>query len=53
MFSATGVTDGTMLKGVKITKNYADTHSIVMRSKTGTIRHINGEHNFLIKQLDY
>tara|TARA_B100000035_G_scaffold72213_1_gene59547 strand:+ start:1928 stop:2881 length:954 start_codon:yes stop_codon:yes gene_type:complete len=53
MFSATGVTDGTMLKGVKITKNYAETHSIVMRSKTGTIRHINGEHNFLIKQLDY
>ena len=52
MFSATGVTDGTMLKGIKITKNYAETHSIVMRSKTGTIRHINGEHNFDIKQLD-
>ena len=53
MFSATGVTDGAMLKGIKITKNYAETHSIVMRSKTGTIRHINGEHNFLIKKLDY
>ena len=53
MFSATGVTDGTMLKGIKITKNYAETHSIVMRSKTGTIRYINGEHNFLIKKLDY
>ena len=53
IFSATGVTDGTMLKGIKITKNYAETHSIVMRSKTGTIRHINGEHNFLIKKLDY
>ena len=53
VFSATGVTDGTMLKGVKITKNYAETHSIVMRSKTGTIRHINGEHNFLTKKLDY
>ena len=39
--------------GIKITKNYAQTHSIVMRSKTGTIRHINGEHNFLIKKLDY
>ena len=37
MFSATGVTDGTMLKGVKITKNYAETHSIVMRSKTGKL----------------
>ena len=53
VFSATGVTDGTMLKGIKITKNYAKTHSIVMRSKTGTIRHINGEHNFDIKQLEY
>ena len=53
MFSATAVTDGTMLKGIKITKNYAETHSIVMRSKTGTIRHINGEHNFDIKQLDH
>ena len=53
VFSATGVTDGTMLKGIKITKNYAETHSIVMRSKTGTIRHINGKHNFDIKQLEY
>ena len=53
MFSATGVTDGTMLKGIKITKDYAETHSSVMRSKTGTIRHINGEHNFNIKQLEY
>ncbi len=53
MFSATGVTDGTMLKGVKITKNYAETHSIIMRSKTGTIRHINGEHNFDIKQIEH
>ena len=53
MFSATGVTDGTMLKGIKITKNYAETHSIVMRSKTGTIRHINSEHNFLIKKLEH
>ena len=53
MFSATGVTDGSMLKGIKITKDYAETHSIVMRSKTGTIRHINGEHNFNIKQLEY
>ena len=53
VFSATGVTDGTMLKGIKITKNYAETHSIVMRSKTGTIRHINGEHNFDINQLEY
>ena len=53
MFSATGVTEGIMLKGIKNTKDYAETHSILMRSKTGTIRHINGEHNFNIKQLEY
>ena len=40
VFSATGVTDGTMLKGIKITKNYAETHSIVMRSKTLSLIHI-------------
>jgi fructose-1,6-bisphosphatase class II len=53
MFSATGVTDGTMLRGININKNFATTHSIVMRSKTGTIREIDGKHNFDIKQLNY
>ena len=53
MFSATGVTDGTMLRGININKKFAETHSIVMRSKTGTIRQIDGKHNFDIKQLDY
>ena len=33
MFAATGVTDGTMLKGVRRFGNGADTHSIVMRSQ--------------------
>jgi fructose-1,6-bisphosphatase II / sedoheptulose-1,7-bisphosphatase len=53
MFSATGVTDGTMLPGVKTNKFTGETHSIVMRSKTGTVRHIIGNHNFNIKKLDY
>jgi len=53
MFSATGVTDGTMLPGVKTNKFMGETHSIVMRSKTGTVRHIVGNHNFNIKKLDY
>ena len=53
MFSATGVTDGTMLPGVKTNKFMGETHSIVMRSKTGTVRHIIGNHNFNIKKLDY
>ena len=53
MFSATGVTDGTMLPGVKTNKFVGETHSIVMRSKTGTVRHIVGNHNFNIKKLEY
>jgi fructose-1,6-bisphosphatase II / sedoheptulose-1,7-bisphosphatase len=35
MFAATGVTSGSMLKGVRRFGNGAETHSIVMRSKTG------------------
>ena len=50
MFAATGVTDGTFLKGVLIKNDYATTHSVVMRSKTGTIRYINANHNLNIKK---
>lgn len=46
MFVATGVTDGSLLKGVKFKSWGAETHSIVMRSKSGTVRHIVAEHNF-------
>lgn len=46
MFCATGVTDGSLLEGVKFKKWGAITHSIVMRSESGTIRHIKGEHHF-------
>jgi len=46
MFAATGVTDGAMLKGVRRTGNGAFTHSVIMRSKTGTIRRIEATHNF-------
>ena len=45
MFSATGVTDGTMLKGVRYKNNIASTHSVVMRSKTNTVRYINANHD--------
>ena len=50
MFSATGVTDGTLLKGVRISKNHAFTYSVVMRSETSTIRYINAQHNLNIKK---
>ncbi|SHJ67976.1 fructose-1,6-bisphosphatase II / sedoheptulose-1,7-bisphosphatase [Roseomonas rosea] len=49
MFSATGVTTGAMLRGVRRTAFGAITHSIVMRSKTGTVRYVEGHHNFTIK----
>ncbi len=44
-FTATGVTDGTMLKGVRRMGQRVMTESIVMRSKSGTVRLIEAEHN--------
>ncbi|MEM6812515.1 MAG: class II fructose-bisphosphatase [Pseudomonadota bacterium] len=46
MFAATGVTNGPMLPGVRRYANGAITHSIVMRSKSGTSRYIKSTHNF-------
>lgn len=46
MFATTGVTDGAMLDGVRRFKDGATTHSIIMRSKTGTVRKIKTDHNF-------
>jgi len=46
MFCATGVTDGSFLDGVVFRPWGALTHSIVMRSETGTVRHIRAEHHF-------
>ncbi len=46
MFAATGVTSGSMLQGVRRIPGGATTHSIVMRSKTGTVRIIEAHHNF-------
>lgn len=46
MFAATGVTDGTMLRGVRRFPGGARTSSIVMRSKSGTVRRIEATHNF-------
>jgi fructose-1,6-bisphosphatase II / sedoheptulose-1,7-bisphosphatase len=42
IFSATGVSDGWMLSGVKPRGDRVETHSLVMRSRTGTIRWIKG-----------
>ena len=45
MFSATGVTDGAMLRGVRRFQGGARTNSVVMRSRTGTLRIIDAEHD--------
>ncbi|MGE4350988.1 MAG: class II fructose-bisphosphatase [Bdellovibrionales bacterium] len=52
MFAATGVTNGTMLRGVRVIPGGAITHSVVMRSRTGTVRYIEAHHNFHRKSMD-
>lgn len=51
IFAATGVTDGDLLHGVKYSKNIAITESIVMRSKTKTLRKIISHHNLKYKTI--
>ena len=43
-FVATGITDGELMKGVRYRAGGASTHSLVMRSRSGTIRSITSEH---------
>ena len=45
-FAATGVTDGALLQGVKYWPDGATTYSMVMRSRSGTVRIIEAEHRF-------
>ena len=49
LFSATGVTDGALLRGVKFRKDVIETETVVMRSVTGTVRWIRAEHRELAK----
>ncbi|HXF35720.1 MAG TPA: class II fructose-bisphosphatase [Actinomycetota bacterium] len=45
-FAATGITDGSLLRGVRYERDAAITHSIVMRSRSGTVRWIEAHHQF-------
>ncbi|HVF12800.1 MAG TPA: class II fructose-bisphosphatase [Actinomycetota bacterium] len=45
-FAATGITDGELLQGVRYRGDGGSTHSIVMRSRTGTVRMISADHNW-------
>jgi fructose-1,6-bisphosphatase II / sedoheptulose-1,7-bisphosphatase len=49
LFAATGVTTGPMLQGVKFNKHTIETETVVMRSKTGTVRRVSAEHRELAK----
>ncbi len=51
IFAATGITDGDLLRGVRYQGNRARTHSLVMRSKTGTIRFIEALHRLDLKPM--
>jgi len=45
-FAATGITDGYLLDGVKYWPDGATTYSMVMRSRSGTIRYVRSDHKF-------
>jgi fructose-1,6-bisphosphatase II / sedoheptulose-1,7-bisphosphatase len=49
LFAATGVTTGSMLKGVRFRADHIETETVVMRSVTGTVRWIRAEHRQLEK----
>ncbi|MFC7391877.1 class II fructose-bisphosphatase [Scopulibacillus cellulosilyticus] len=49
IFAATGVTDGELLKGVRIHGSRGTTHSLVMRAKSGTVRFVKGSHSLIKK----
>jgi len=44
IFAATGVTDGSLLEGVKRVRGKMTTESVVMRASSGTVRWVKGEH---------
>lgn len=46
IFAATGVTDSELMKGVQFTAQGGQTHSVVMRAKSGTVRFVEGIHSF-------
>ena len=49
LFAATGVTDGNLLSGVKFGRVAIKTHTIVMRSSSGTVREIKATHQDMEK----
>jgi fructose-1,6-bisphosphatase II len=51
VFVATGITDNALLKGVRVDGHVARTHSVVMRSRSRTVRYIAGFHDLTRKTI--
>jgi fructose-1,6-bisphosphatase II len=51
LFTATGISDSPLLNGVEVHGATAVTHSVLMRSRSGTVRYLNTEHNLLKKTI--
>jgi len=51
-FAATGVTDGEFLRGVIYHHFWAETESVVFRSKSGTVRHLTTKHHYALKSVE-
>ncbi len=49
IFAATGVTDGDLLEGIRFVRGGFTTHSVVMRSKSGTVRWVKAKHTSMAK----
>jgi fructose-1,6-bisphosphatase II len=45
LFTATGISDSPLLRGVEVRGSIAITHSVLMRVKSGTVRYLISEHN--------
>ncbi len=52
-FAATGVTEGEVLKGITYHSNWAETESLVTRSRSGTVRRIQARHHWAYKQREW
>lgn len=51
LFAATGISDSPLLNGVEVHGTTAVTHSVLMRSRSGTVRYLNSEHNLQKKTI--
>jgi fructose-1,6-bisphosphatase II len=49
-FAATGITGGELLRGVRYRGDFAETYSIMMRSKSGTMRRFESHHHIGMKR---